>query len=291
LRRNPPLFLSPGYNSPLGWPGTFVFTLHDLNHLCVQDNSNVAKRVYYRTIIKPACHRAAFVLTVSEYSKQQICGWAKIGEERVINVGNGVGPPFVPSGERYQPGYPYFLYVGSHKGHKNLPRMLKGYALSGVRHDIRMALTGSPDESLLNIIRDLNLEKFVMFLGFPSNEELSAHYRGAVALVYPSLYEGFGLPPVEAMACGTPVLTSNICALPETVGDAGVLVDPTDPEAIADGIRRLAEDTALIETLRQRGLARASRFTWNGTAARVLNVLQATLAEVRVSPLLSSKGR
>jgi len=99
------------------------------------------------------------------------------------------------------------------------------------------------------------------------------------------------LPPVEAMACGTPVLTSNICALPETVGDAGVLVDPTDPEAIADGIRRLAEDTALIETLRQRGLARASRFTWNGTAARVLNVLQATLAEVRVSPLLSSKGR
>jgi glycosyltransferase involved in cell wall biosynthesis len=261
-----------------------VFTLHDLHHLCVQNNSSPVKRAYYRTIIKPACHRAAFVLTVSEYSKQQICGWAGIGEDRVINVGNGVGPPFVPSGKRYEPGYPYFLYVGSHKVHKNLPRMLKAYAISGVRNQIRLLLTGSPDEDMVCVIKDLDLERCVKFVGFPNNEDLSAYYRGAWALLYPSLYEGFGLPPVEAMACGTPVLTSNICALPEIVGDAGIVVAPTDPEAIADGIRRLAEDVALSADLRRKGLARARRFTWEETAARTLDVLQGALANGRLSP-------
>jgi glycosyltransferase involved in cell wall biosynthesis len=278
LQRKPQLFFSPGYNSPLGWSGTFVFSLHDLNHLRVRDNSNTAKRAYYRMIIKPACHRAAFVLTVSEYSRQEICAWAKIGEERIINVGNGVGPPFVPLGRRHEPGHPYLLYVGSHKVHKNLPRLLKAYAISGVCRHIRLVLTGTPDKDMWSVTKELDLERCVTFIGFPSNEDLSAYYRGALALVFPSLYEGFGLPPVEAMACGTPVLTSNVCAMPEIVGEAGLMVDPTDPEAIADGIRRLAEDVSLIADLRRKGLARARRFTWEETAAKTLAVLQAALA-------------
>jgi glycosyltransferase involved in cell wall biosynthesis len=281
LRRRPQLFFSPGYNSPLGWPGKFVFSLHDLNHLRVRDNSNAAKRAYYRVIIKPACHRAASVLTVSEYSKQEICAWAKIGEERIINVGNGVGPPFVASGTRYEPGYPYLLYVGSHKVNKNLPRLFQAYAASGVRNNVRLILTGQPDADMMRDLRNLSLADHVTFIGFPSNEDLSGYYRGALAVVFPSLYEGFGLPAVEAMACGTPVLTSNVCSLPEIVGDAGILVDPQDIEAIADGIRRLVEDASLIDDLRQRGLERARQFTWEKTAAKTSATLRSALADAK----------
>src|SRR5260370_31915547 len=103
-RKTPLVFFSPGYNSPIGWPNPFVFTLHDLNHLCVRENSNAAKRAYYRYLIRPACHRAAFVLTVSEYSRREIVAWAGVKEEKVINVGNGVGFPFTPTGSKYDPG-------------------------------------------------------------------------------------------------------------------------------------------------------------------------------------------
>lgn len=283
MRRRPRLFFSPGYNSPLGWPGTFVFSLHDLNHLRVPENSNAAKRAYYRLIIKPACHRAAFVLTVSEYSKQEICAWAKIAEERIVNVGNGVGPPFVASGTRYDPGYPYLLYVGSHKVHKNLPRLFEAYATSGVHNNVRLILTGQPDAEILQKLQNLGLTDHVTFVGFPNNEDLSAYYRGALGVVFPSLYEGFGLPAVESMACGTPVLTSNVCSLPEIVGDAGLLIDPTDTEAIADGIRRLVEDSTLIADLRQRGLERARQFTWDKTAAKAFATLRSALADANPS--------
>lgn len=278
IRRKPRLFFSPGYNSPLGWPGPYVFSLHDLHHLCVADNSSLAKRAYYRTIIKPACHRASFVLTVSEYSKHEICTWAKVAEEKVINVGNGVGPPFSSVGAKHEPGYPYLLYVGSHKVHKNLPRLLKAYAISGVHNDVRLLMTGEPGEQMSQNVKALGLENHVAFIGSPNNEQLAEYYRGALALLFPSLYEGFGLPPVEAMACGIPVLTSNICALPEIVGDAGIIVQPLQTDEIADGIRRLVDDPSMILDLRRRGLVRASQFTWEKTGARAFEVLRSAAA-------------
>lgn len=278
-REKPRLFFSPGYNSPLGWPGRFVFSLHDLHHLCVAEDSSTAKRAYYQMIIKPACHRAASVLTVSEYSRCEILSWSKTDEKKIVNVGNGVGPPFTVSGRRHEPGYPYFLYVGSHKAHKNLGRLLKAFALSGVHKSARLLMTGDPDPQTSQDIKALDLEGTVKMIGSPNNDELAEYYRGALALLFPSLYEGFGLPPVEAMACGIPVLTSNVCALPEIVGDAGIIVDPLDTEAIADGIRRLLEDTTLTGDLRQRGLARAKPFTWEKTAAKTLAVLRSAMGD------------
>jgi glycosyltransferase involved in cell wall biosynthesis len=272
------LFFSPGYNSPVGWPKPFVFTLHDLNHLCVRDNSNVVKRAYYKHVIRPACHRAAFVLTVSEYSKREISAWAGVKEEKVINVGNGVGAPFTPAGRKYEPGYPYLLYVGSRKPHKNLPRLLEAYSQSGVRRDVRLVLTGSPDEQISGDLERLGLSGDVVFADSYADGDLSDLYRGALALVFPSLYEGFGLPPLEAMACGVPVLTSNVCSLPEVVDDAGVLVDPLDVEAIADGIRRLVQDSELRTELRQKGLLRAKEFSWDKAACRTREVLQMAAA-------------
>ena len=275
LRRiQPRLYFSPGYNSPLGWSGRYLFTLHDLNHLCVPDNANTLKRAYYQYIIRPACHRAEFVLTVSEYSRGQIAKWAGLSSEAIVNVGNGVGPPFSPDGEKYGPGYAYFLYVGSHKPHKNLPRLLQAYARTGLQGDIRMLMTGFPDKTLSGEIEKLGLRNAVVFLRPQKNEELAVLYRGALALLFPSLYEGFGLPPLEAMACGTPVLTSNVCALPEIVGDAGILVNPANTESITEGMAALAGSDKIRRNLRERGLHRVREFTWENTAAKIAKCLE-----------------
>jgi glycosyltransferase involved in cell wall biosynthesis len=276
----PKLFFSPGCNPPVGWPGSFVFSLHDLNHLCVPENSSALKRAYYDYVIRPACHRAAFVLTVSEYSRREICAWAKVSQEKVVNVGNGVGAPFVADGPKFDPGYPYLLYVGSRKPHKNLRLLLQAYRLSGVSKDVRLLLSGELDAPMAQELERLRLKECVVFKDLSADSELSKTYRGALGFLFPSLYEGFGLPPVEAMSCGAPVLTSNVCSLPEVVGDAALLVDPRDVAAVADGIRRLVEDSNLRDSLRAKGLDRSKRFSWNETAGKTLRALQLAGASV-----------
>jgi glycosyltransferase involved in cell wall biosynthesis len=277
-RERPKLFFSPGYNSPLGWPKPFIFTLHDLNHLCVREGSNALKRAYYQQVIRPACRRAAFVLTVSEYSKREIIAWSGADKQRIVNVANGVGDPFKANGPKYEPGYPYLLYVGSHKPHKNLHRLLEAYSASGISSDVRFVMTGKPSSALNAEIQSLDLETKVYFVGTMENELLAKLYRGALGFIFPSLYEGFGLPPLEAMACGVPVLTSNVCSLPEVIGDAGMLVDPLDIDEIAMSIRMLVENTDLRRTLRQKGLRRVQEFTWKETARKTAEVLRTALA-------------
>jgi glycosyltransferase involved in cell wall biosynthesis len=155
-----------------------------------------------------------------------------------------------------------------------LRRLLEAFAVAGVQRDVRLILSGRCDQRIFGAVKDLRLEGSVKFVDLTADEDLSSVYRGALGFVFPSLYEGFGLPPLEAMACGTPVLTSNVCALPETVGDAALLVNPIDVEAIADGIRRLVEDSALRNDLRQHGLDRSRQFSWEATARRTRAILE-----------------
>jgi len=279
--RRPHFFFSPGYSAPLGSSCPFGFTLHDLNPLCVPENSNSVKRAYFHYVVRPACHRAAFVLTVSEYSKQAICEWAKVRDEKVVCVGNGVGWPFGAAGGRYEPGYPYLLYVGNRKPHKNLTRLLKAFAISGVRQNLRLVLTGARDPETATQIESFGLDGDVQFVDPAQDEDLANLYRGAEALLFPSTHEGFGLPPLEAMACGTPVLTSNVCSLPEVVGDAAILVNPMQVESIAEGIQRLAEDEGLRRDLRRKGFARAGQFSWEATGRKAWDALQTAAVEGR----------
>jgi O-antigen biosynthesis alpha-1,2-mannosyltransferase len=272
----PKLFISPGYNAPLGAPCPFVFCVHDLNHLVRNENSSALKRAYYRYVMKPALHRAQMVLTVSEFARRSICEWADLSESRVHNVGNGISDAFVPAAlQHVDMEHPYFLYVGNHKPHKNFDRLLEAFALSKVRNDYLLMSTGSRTEQLSRRVDELKLGERVKFVGQVPDHQLASLYRGATALVLVSLYEGFGLPLIEAMSCGAPVITSNVASMPEVVGNAAIKVDPLDIGSIAESLTKLASDSELRQSLRARGIERARLYSWDITASRVTEAISA----------------
>jgi glycosyltransferase involved in cell wall biosynthesis len=277
IRHRPDVYFSPGFNPPLLATVPLVFTIHDLNHIQFGGNASFSRTAYYRWHIRPSCRRAFRVLTGSEFSRRCILDWAGIGEERVVNVGYGVSSAFRADGERHAPGFPYLLYVGNRRAHKNVPGLFRGFALSGVDESVKLVLSGDPDAQTEELAHRLKLNGRVVYTGEVSDETLARYYRGALVLVLPSLYEGFGLPVVEAMACGTPVIASNIPALRETARDAALLVDPGEAESIADAVRQVASDSGLRGRLREKGPERARAFSWDATAARVRNVLSDAL--------------
>jgi len=272
------LFFSPGYNPPVRCPVPFLFTLHDLNHLDRPENSNPLKRLYYATIVKRACDLAARILTVSEFSRRRIVEWSGISPAKVVSVGNGVGPEFSPDVAPYPLPFPYVLCVSNRRKHKNELRQVEAFARAGLASELCFVFTGDPTPELAECVNRNRLTARAHFLGLVPEEQLPSLYRGAEALLFVSLYEGFGLPVLEAMACGTPVLTSNTTALPEIAGDAALLVDPLSVEEIAVGMERIVCDTLLRELLRSKGLALAAKFTWECTAALVRNALEETVA-------------
>lgn len=267
------LFFSPGFNAPLFGLGRYIFTVHDLNHIDLPFNSSFIKRAYYTFIIKRACRHGCKVLTVSEYSRARIIHWSGSSPDKVINVGNGVDPSFNISVQPFHVGYPYFFCVGNRKKHKNEVALIYAFSLAKLDPEIRLLLSGASSEELNELILSLGLTDRVKFMGLLPDEQLPSVYRGAIGLLFPSLYEGFGLPVVEAMACGVPVLTSNTTSLPEVAGDAALLVNPESIDEIRTGIERLATDQTLRTDLIAKGLERAKLFSWDAVAARVQAVL------------------
>ena len=264
-------FFSPGYNPPLTLPLVpicpIIFTIHDLIFVNYAAEASRAKRLYFKHIVRPAARRAFKILTVSEFSKREIMAWADLPASRVQVVYNGVGDAFTTSGPRREAA-PYLLYVGNQRAHKNVDSLLKALASIRATIDIDLAITGSATAHTAEIIAQLGLNDRVHFLGHLTDEDLAAAYRGATASVMPSQYEGFGLPVIESMACGTPVVCSNVTSLPEVAGDAAVLVDPT-AEGIAAGLLNLLNDRSLQDELSRRGIARADTFTWEAAANKV----------------------
>ncbi|MGA8056155.1 MAG: glycosyltransferase family 1 protein [Burkholderiales bacterium] len=271
----PDVYFEPGYNPPLAGRTPFVFTLHDLIHLQVPEEASTAKRLYYERIVRPAVRRAYRVFTVSEFSKREIVAWSGAAPAQVEVVGNGVSAGFTADGPRFALDRPYFLYVGNRRPHKNVRRLLAAFAASGCAGEVALMLSGAPDVDAAAWVRAAGLDDVaVRFAGPIAEARLPDYYRGAMALVIPSLYEGFGLPALEAMACGTPVLASDRSSLPEVVGEAGVLVDPEDTRAIGAALKHLAQDETLRADLAARGRTRAACFEWDTTARRVFVALE-----------------
>ena len=269
-----------------------VVTIHDCIHLRFPEYlPNRAAFVYAHAMIRLAARKADRVLTVSDASKRDILHYTGAAPEKVVVVHNGLDARFaaVPDAEamdrvrqRFQLDHPFVLYVGNIKPHKNLERLIAAFA--SMRADgpegLKLVVIGdetSKHPGLRQAVHRHRLDKHVRFFGFQPAATLVTFYRLARAFVFPSLYEGFGLPPLEAMANETPVVTSNVSSLPEVAGDAALLVDPYDVASIADGIRRAVTDEPLRQQLIAKGRARAMAFSWTRAAADTLAVYREVL--------------
>lgn len=270
------VYLSPGFNPPLRSPIPVVFTVHDLIHLNVPSESSFMRRAYYAAVVRPAALAARRILTVSLHSQKDICDWCGLPPEKVRVVGNGVSPVFGPQGERHTAAKAYFLHVGRRASHKNIPVLLQAFARCRAASEMRLLFTGDADGATVLAARALGLETRIGFAGQVSDEALARLYRGATALVFPSLYEGFGLPIIEAMACGTPVVTSNATSMAEVAGPGNaVLVDAASADELAQAMDRVAQDAELRQMLMLRGSRRALDFDWKDVATRTLLALDA----------------
>jgi glycosyltransferase involved in cell wall biosynthesis len=275
LRRKPNVYFSPGFNPPLFSSVPTIFTIGDLIHLKFPEEGSRFKDIYYNSFLKKAVHQSFAVLTFSEYSKNEIVEWSKVDPNKIKIVGCGVGNEYSPIGDVYQPGFPYLLYIGNNKPHKNVIRLLKAFSAARIPHTIKLLLrvSGASSKDYTQELQQLSILDRVVFLDLIPDEILPSYYRGAKALVFPSLYEGFGLPPLEAMACGIPVITSNITSLPEVVGDAAILVDPMSINSIQIGIESIIVNDSLSENLSHLGLLQAKKFNWDNTSKIVYEIL------------------
>jgi len=300
------LFHAPHYVLPPLVRCRSVVTIHDCIHLMFpQYLPNRGALAYARTSMAMAAKRATRVLTVSETSKNDIMRFFGTAASKIDVIYNaydarfGVEPreeDVVRVRERYQLHDEFVLYAGNVKPHKNLERLIDAFHIvrsRGLDH-LKLVMIGddiSKYASLRRAVHQYQLHKYVRFLGYLPEETLAVMYRLAGVFVFPSLYEGFGLPPLEAMASGTPVVTSNVSSLPEVTGDAAQLVDPYDPEAIADGIYRVLTDVDLRRELRRRGLARARQFSWETSVRRVREIYGEAANEPFETAVPAAAGR
>jgi glycosyltransferase involved in cell wall biosynthesis len=268
-------FFSPGFNVPLRSACPVVVTIHDLIHVHFAAERSPWKTAYYRLLQRPIVRQSPLTLTVSEYSRQQIVQWYDVPEDRVVCVGNGISDEFIPTGSSIDSEQPYFLYVGNVKPHKNVGALLTAFSRLNQTHDIRCKLVSPATRWLDGEIAKRHLQGAIDVVRDIDDKSLAEHYRGAVALVLPSHFEGFGLPLAEAMACGCPVVASNRTSIPEVVGPAGILFDPDDADSLSAAMSDVLGDPGLRERMIAQGLVRAQSFRWDAVAERIRVALAA----------------
>ena len=285
------VLFAPNFVPPPTATDHLVVTVHDLAFRLFPETAPHGTRRWLARL-DDAVRRAARVIVPSTCTKDDLCEAYRVDPARVVVIPHGVDHArFNPDAKsrshavsaRYGLDGPYLLALGGIEPRKNLPALVRAYA--SVPSDRRplLAVAGGSVEwnpegpsalrsALLELPADVRAG--VVLTGYVRDHDVAALVAGALALTYPSRYEGFGLPVLEAMACGTPVLSSSVSAIPEVAGDAATLVDPSDPEALADGLRRIVEDGALRSRLSKAGVERARAFTWPVTAERTATVLR-----------------
>ena len=270
--QKPDHFFSPGFNAPFGTPCSFSLTIHDLIHLSIKEEGSALKKAYYAHHLRPAALRAACVFTGSSFSKARIAEWSGLKEDQIVITGYGVDETFSEKGPSYPHRRPYLLYVGNQKPHKNVDGLIRAFLDAGLKEDFDLLLSGACSPSTQSMLQAFDLEQEVIALGAIAEEMLPGVYRGASALIMPSLYEGFGLPVIEAMASGTPVISSNRTALPEVGGEAALYFDPLDHQEAVEALKAVY-DSALMDRMRALGIDRARDFDWNLTAQRITSAI------------------
>ncbi|MEB2287506.1 MAG: glycosyltransferase family 1 protein [Anaerolineae bacterium] len=281
------LFHATDFTLPPTLSGTrTLLTVHDLSFVRAPETTTPVLKAYLDAVVPRSVRRATHVLADSQATKDDLVELYKTPPDKITVLLGGVNPEFRPITDaharqvvraRYSlPPNPYIFSVGTVQPRKNYARLVQALAALGPQHaDVHLVIAGGRgwlDAPIYQTVRDLGMGERVHFTGFVRDEDLPVLYSDAVCLAYPSLYEGIGLPVLEAMACATPVVTSTISSLPEVAGDAALLIDPYDVEALAGALRRLLDDSALRETLVARGVRQAAFFTWERAASQLLAV-------------------
>ncbi len=286
-RRPPRALFVPSHVVPLWHPRRTVVTIHDLGYLEYPQAHTRSSRLYLHLSTIFSTRAAARVIAISEATKRDLITRYGVPEGKIEVVYHGRDPRFQPVrdentlgevAERYGVKRPYCLHVGTLQPRKNLGLLVDAWGeLRGrMENPPQLLLAGRRGwlyESLFERVKTLNLGDLVKFADYVEQDDLPALYSGALALTFPSLYEGFGLPPLEAMSCGTPVIASNASSVPEVVGDAGILLDPRDPRQWADAVIELSADEEMRRALSRKGMERVSHFTWERCAGQTLDVL------------------
>lgn len=293
-RRGIEVLLSPEFNTPMFTPCPRAVIAHDAHMRAQREYTNsLWFYFYYIPFIEFSIRRANLVLTVSNFAKQQVVSLMGIEQAKVRVVHNGVdqiffnqqdGPDKLKDSFPELCGQPYILFVGTFEARKNIERLIEAFARFKKKHasDAKLAIVGTPatgkfsdrSQKITDMISRENLTNDVIVCGYVADSLLPAIYRNARLLAFPSLQEGFGLPVIEGFASGTPVLTSNVCSLPEIGGEAALYVDPFNVDDISQRIEQLMLNDSLREQLIDAGRKRAEMFTWENCARQMISLLE-----------------
>ncbi len=290
LRHAPDVLFVPAHTLPLVPGPRSVVTIHDLGFLHHPEAHTRIQRLYYRLFTRLSARRASHIVAISEATRRDIQHFYGAPATKISVVYHGVHPRFQPVTDRhklaatlehYSITGSYLLFVSTVQPRKNVARLLEAFVAAREALPLGTLPTlvlagkwGWLTEQIERRAAELEIAHAVQFIGYVPDADLPTLLSGALAYINPSLYEGFGMTVLEAQACGTPVLASNASSLPEVVGDAGILVDPYDVSALAEGIVRLVTDTALRAQLRERGLRHVAGWTWKRTARETLAILE-----------------
>lgn len=263
-----------------------IITVHDLSPFLFPDTFSSSTVLLHKILFSKTLRSVDKIITVSESSKYDLVTHFNVSEDKIKVIFNGVDTKFRPLTKdiineflrTYNINFHFILYVGTLEPRKNLPTLLKAYhqlKKRNINHKLVIAgKKGWKYQEIFETIDKLNLKDDIIFTGYVPENYLPALYNAADVFVYPSIYEGFGLPPLEAMACGTPVITSNTSSLPEVVGNAGIMVDPNNIDMLATAMYEVLSDDSLMKEMAKKGLDRAKLFDWKGCAAETLKVYE-----------------
>ena len=278
VKQRPDLFHATSFSLPALWPGPLVATIHDATHLALEETASLSRRAYYRTVVAPRANTARALITVSEFSRQEIARLLGISAYKLQVIYNGVDAAFrraapeVIADFRDRRGVPprYVAALGTPKPHKNL-RLLLPIADTLPQPLVLLAGRGAR--------RTLGFSEKVVELAPLPEPDMAAFYSGATCVLVPSRNEGFGLPALEAMACGTPVIAAQAGGLPEIMGGAGMLLSPDDARPWKEAVLELVRDEKKAQALGAAGVERAARFTWEDCAERTLAVYKRAIGD------------
>ncbi|KAA3613668.1 MAG: glycosyltransferase family 1 protein [Calditrichaeota bacterium] len=283
LSTKPDLYWVPHYNIPVFYSGKMLVTIHDVFHLAMRHTlKRPDQKIYSRLMFGALKRKADSIISVSEFSKNELIKYTNIATDKISVVHNGLDEKWLAAkSEKISADKPYLLFVGNVKPHKNIKRLVQAFKLISDEINCDLMIIGKKEgfiTSESNLENEIaGIENRVKFTGFVSDSELKQFYQNALLFVFPSTYEGFGFPPVEAMACGCPVLASNIGAVTEVCGDAAEYCDPYDVEDMAAKILSLLQENTWRKTLIEKGLQKAGEYTQEKCVQNTIAVIKKSL--------------